>query len=126
MANCGSEFMQRFSTWDRVDAALPKRNTTVFVTGGGSGFGVKSLMSGVIDLGMVFRELKDSEKKALSEHPAYLVGKDAVAIAVNSRNPLAQRKKGRLSDYMESGNFIRVPTIIERAGTGIEMTGRER
>ncbi|HEY7217537.1 MAG TPA: phosphate ABC transporter substrate-binding protein [Candidatus Binatia bacterium] len=94
MANCGSEFMERFPTWDRVDAALPKKNTTVFVTGGGSGFGVKSLMSGVIDLGMVSRELKDAEKKALGEHQAHLVGKDAVAIAVNTRNPLAQRKKG--------------------------------
>jgi phosphate transport system substrate-binding protein len=94
MANCSSEFMEKYQTWDRVDASLPKTNTTVFVTGGGSGFGVKSLMSGVIDIGMVSRDLKDQEKKLLGEHQSHLVGKDAVAIAVNTRNPLAGRKKG--------------------------------
>jgi phosphate transport system substrate-binding protein len=93
MANCSSEFMEKFQTWDRVDASLPKKNTTVFVTGGGSGFGVKSLASGVIDIGMVSRELKDQEKKMIGDHQSHLVGKDAVAIAVNSRNPLAGRKK---------------------------------
>lgn len=94
IANCAAEFMEKYSTWDKVEASLPKKNTTVFVTGGGSGFGVKSLMSGVIDIGMVSRDLKDAEKAALGAHQQYLVGKDAVAIAVNARNPLASRKKG--------------------------------
>jgi phosphate transport system substrate-binding protein len=94
MANCSSEFMEKYQTWDRVDASLPKSTTTVFVTGGGSGFGVKSLLSGVVDIGMVSRDLKEQEKKLLGEHQSYLVGKDAVAIAVNARNPLAGRKKG--------------------------------
>jgi phosphate transport system substrate-binding protein len=94
MANCSSEFMEKYPSWDRVDASLPKANTTVFVTGGGSGFAVKSLLSGVIDVGMMSRDLKDQEKKLLGEHQTHLVGKDAVAIAVNSRNPLAARKKG--------------------------------
>ena len=94
MANCSSEFMEKYQTWDRLDAALPKSATTVFVTGGGSGFGVKSLLSGVIDIGMVSRDLKDQEKKLLGEHQSHVVGKDAVAIAVNTRNPLAGRKKG--------------------------------
>ena len=93
MANCSSEFMEKYQTWDRLDAALPKSNTTVFVTGGGSGFGVKSLLSGVIDIGMVSRDLKDQEKKLLGAHESFVVGRDAVAIAVNTRNPLAGRKK---------------------------------
>jgi phosphate transport system substrate-binding protein len=93
MANCSSEFMEKYQTWDRLDAALPKSTTTVFVTGGGSGFGVKSLLSGVVDIGMVSRDLKDQEKKLLGEHQSHVVGKDAVAIAVNTRNPLAGRKK---------------------------------
>src|SRR4030095_3569369 len=62
LANCSSGFMEKYQTWDRVDASLPKANTTVFVTGGGSGFGVKLLLSGVIDIGMVSRDLKDQEK----------------------------------------------------------------
>ena len=76
-----------------MDGSLPKKSTTVFVTGGGSGFGVKSLASGVIDIGLVSRDLKDQEKKMIGDHQTHLVGKDAVAIAVNSRNPLAGRKK---------------------------------
>jgi phosphate transport system substrate-binding protein len=94
MANCSSEFMEKYQTWDRVDASLPKSTTTVFVTGGGSGFGVKSLMSGVVDIGMVSRDLKDQEKKLLGEHQSHLFGRDAVAVAVNTRNPLAARKRG--------------------------------
>src|SRR5919106_5557108 len=94
IANCSSEFMEKYQTWDRVDASLPKSTTTVFVTGGGSGFGVKSLLSGVLDIDMVSRDLKDQEKKLLGEHQTHLVGKDAVAIAVSTRNPLAGRKKG--------------------------------
>ncbi|HKY09586.1 MAG TPA: substrate-binding domain-containing protein, partial [Candidatus Binatia bacterium] len=94
MANCSSEFMEKYQTWDRLDPALPKSTTTVFVTGGGSGFGVKSLLNGVVDIGMVSRDLKDQEKKLLGEHKTHLVGKDAVAITVNTRNPLAGRKKG--------------------------------
>jgi phosphate transport system substrate-binding protein len=94
MANCSSEFMEKYQTWDRVDASLPKSTTTVFVTGGGSGFGVKSLLSGVVDIGMISRDLKDQERKLLGEHQSHLVGKDAVAIAVGTRNPLAGRKKG--------------------------------
>src|SRR5262249_47984363 len=74
MANCSSEFMEKSPTWDRADAALPKTTTTVFVTGGGSGFGVKSLASGVVDIGMVSRDLKDAEKKLIGEHQAHLMG----------------------------------------------------
>jgi phosphate transport system substrate-binding protein len=94
MANCSSEFMEKYQTWDHLDASLPKKTTTVFVTGGGSGFGVKSLLGGVIDIGMVSRDLKDQEKKLLGDHQSHLAGKDAVAIAVSTRNPLASRKKG--------------------------------
>src|SRR5262249_30324114 len=93
MANCSSEFMEKYPTWDRADASLPKSTTTVFVTGGGSGFGVKSLVSGVIDIGMVSRDLKDAEKKLIGEHQTHLMGKDAVAVAVSAKNPLAARKK---------------------------------
>ncbi len=93
MANCSAEFMDQYPTWDKVDASLPKDNVTIFVTGGGSGFGVKSVINGVVHVGLVSRDLKEQEKKLLGAHQSYLVGKDAVAIAVNRKNPLASRKK---------------------------------
>jgi ABC-type phosphate transport system substrate-binding protein len=75
-------------------------------------------MSGVIDLGMVSRELKDGEKKALGEPQAYLVGKDAVAIAVNSHNPLAQRQKGRLYGerrfHPRADDHLNAPALASR------------
>jgi phosphate transport system substrate-binding protein len=124
MANCSSEFMENYQTWDRLDASLPKSATTIFVTGGGSGFGVKSLLSGVVDIGMVSRDLKDQEKKLLGEHQSHLVGKDAVAIAVNTRNPLAGRKKrftpaelaaifsGEIQTYQELDRTLPTKPII--------------
>ncbi len=116
--------MEKYQTWDRVDASLPKSTTTVFVTGGGSGFGVKSLLSGVIDIGMVSRDLKDQEKKLLGEHQSYVVGKDAVAIAVNTRNPLAARKKaftaaelaaifsGEIKSYQELDRTLPAKSVV--------------
>jgi phosphate transport system substrate-binding protein len=124
MANCSSEFMEKYQTWDRLDASLPKSTTTVFVTGGGSGFGVKSLLSGVIDIGMVSRDLKDQEKKLLGAHQSHVVGKDAVAIAVNTRNPLAGRKKaftatelaaifsGEIKNYQELDRSLPVKPVV--------------
>jgi phosphate transport system substrate-binding protein len=124
MANCASEFMEKYPTWDRLDGALPKSTTTVFVTGGGSGFGVKSLLNGVIDIGMVSRDLKDQEKKLLGEHRSHMVGKDAVAIAVNARNPLAARKKtfsaaelaaifsGEIKNYQEIDRALPAKPVV--------------
>ena len=55
------------------------------VVAGGSGAGVKNIISGVSDIGMVSRDLYEDEKKYLKYTTfAY----DAVVIIVNSRNPI--------------------------------------
>jgi phosphate transport system substrate-binding protein len=124
MANCSSEFMEKYPTWDRVDASLPKKATTIFVTGGGSGFGIKSLLNGVLEIGMVSRDLKEEEKQLLGEHQSHSLGKDAVAIAVNARNPLANRKKafspaelaaifsGEINTYQELNRSLPAKPIV--------------
>src|SRR5918993_5362410 len=61
VSSCAAQFMDKYPTWDKADASLPKEQPVVYVTGGGSGFGVKGLMNGTIDVGMVSRDLKDSE-----------------------------------------------------------------
>ena len=58
ISSCAAHFMEKYSSWDKADAALGKEQTVVYVTGGGSGFGVKGLMNGTIDLGMVSRDLQ--------------------------------------------------------------------
>jgi phosphate transport system substrate-binding protein len=82
--------MEKYGTWDKVDAALPKKQALIFVTGGGSGFGVNAAIGGTVDIGMSSRDLKDEEKTKLGEHKQFLVSKDCIAFAVNRNNPLAK------------------------------------
>jgi phosphate transport system substrate-binding protein len=93
VANAASTFMEKHETWNKVDASLPEQPVIVYVTGGGSSFGVKSAIDGTVHIGMASRDLKDKEKSKLGEHRTHLVGKDCVAIAVNRDNPLAKAKK---------------------------------
>lgn len=65
------------------------------VLGGGSSVGIKTARSGMAQVGMVSRELTDEEKKDLL-HVA--IAKDAVAIIVNKKNPLAQFSSADIQD----------------------------
>lgn len=87
-----SNFMSKYKTWNKVSPDLPEKNIVIFVTGGGSSFGVKSVMNSSIDIGMVSRELKEKELQELGNHQNTLVGKDAVAIAASKNNPLMMHK----------------------------------
>ena len=94
ISSCAAHFMEKFGSWDKADASLKNDQTVVYVTGGGSGFGVKGLMNGTIDLGMVSRDLKDDEIKALGGPVQHVFARDAVAIATNNASPLAKTKQG--------------------------------
>lgn len=94
MSTVAYDFMNKYKTWDKVDKAFPNKKIVIYVAGGGSGFGVQSLAKGTIDAGLVSRELKDKEKNLLGAHQNILVGKDAVAFAVNRANPLAPKAAG--------------------------------
>lgn len=98
IANAASSFMDSFESWQQADASLPDLQPVIYVTGGGSSFGVKSTINDTLDIGMVSRDLKDKEKEALGAHQSYLVGKDAVAIAVHKDNPLAGVKQNLTSE----------------------------
>jgi len=91
-------FMDRFKTWRQADPALADVPPIIYVTGGGSGFGIKSTASGTLDVGMSSRDLNDNEKKALGVHRSELVGKDALAFAVQVNNPLAKAKRNLTSE----------------------------
>ena len=94
ISNCAAHFMDKYTSWDKADASLGKDATVVYVTGGGSGFGVKGLMNGTIDLGMVSRDLKDTEVKALNQPVVQVFARDAVAIATSTTSPLSRTKPG--------------------------------
>jgi phosphate transport system substrate-binding protein len=90
IADCTSQFMEKYETWDKVDPSFPKSRILIYVTGGGSGFGIKAAMDGTVNIGMSSRDLKDAEKTQLGPHKEFLVSKDCLAFAVNKKNPLAR------------------------------------
>jgi len=90
IADCASQYMEKYGTWDKVDPSLPKKQVLIFVTGGGSGFGVNASINGTVDIGMCSRDIKEAEKTKLGDYKEYLVSKDCLAFAVNKDNPLAK------------------------------------
>ena len=89
ISKIASDYMETYETWDKVSPSFPNKTIVIFVSGGGSGFGVKSTINGTVHIGMASRNIKNKEKKLLGKHKAYLVGKDAVVFATNKNNPLA-------------------------------------
>ena len=90
IADCTSQFMEKYETWDKVDPSFPKSRILIYVTGGGSGFGIKAAMDGTVNIGMSSRDLKDAEKAQLGQYKEFLVSKDCLAFAVNKKNPLSK------------------------------------
>ncbi|MCL5808842.1 MAG: phosphate ABC transporter substrate-binding protein [Deltaproteobacteria bacterium] len=90
IADATSQFMEKYETWDKVDPSFPKSRILIYVTGGGSGFGIKAVMDGTVNIGMASRDLKDAEKAQLGQYKEFLVSKDCLAFAVNKKNPLAK------------------------------------
>jgi len=90
IADSASRFMEKYKTWDKVNPALPKVPVVIYVTGGGSGFGVKSTIDGTVQIGMSSRDISEKEKAQLGKHKEILISKDCLAFAVNKKNPLAK------------------------------------
>ncbi|MEI8356073.1 MAG: phosphate ABC transporter substrate-binding protein, partial [Deltaproteobacteria bacterium] len=82
--------MEKYKTWDKINPALPKVPVVIFVTGGGSGFGIKSAIDGTVQIGMSSRDINEKERAQLSTHKEVLISKDCLAFAVNKKNPLAK------------------------------------
>jgi len=59
-------------------------NIVIEISGGGSGTGISEATSGIIDIGMSSRSLRDNEKEALRDINIAL---DGVAVIVNPANP---------------------------------------
>lgn len=66
---------------------------SIYVYGGGTAVGIRSLISGEADICTASRNLKPDEAKALSEYYGsvglfYLIAKDALSVYVNQYNPV--------------------------------------
>lgn len=83
----GEELSQN-KTWDKVKKDLPEKNIELNVTSGGSGLGVKSLIEGTSDFGMVSREVSEKEKGKIKDYKQFKLGTDALTISVNPQSPI--------------------------------------
>ena len=86
------DFNEANGTWDKVDSSLPEANIAIYVSSGGSGQGVKAKSEGTTDFGMIARDVKDSDKESIEDMREYLVGIDALTLAVHPNNQLLQIK----------------------------------
>jgi phosphate transport system substrate-binding protein len=77
----------------RYEASHP--GVRIEVQTGGSSRGIGDATSGVADLGMVSRALKDEEKETLTAH---LLAADGVCVVIHQDNPVQQLDKQQLID----------------------------
>jgi phosphate transport system substrate-binding protein len=102
LAQCADNFTEEYKTWDKVDASLPEEPIVIFVSTGGSGFGIKSAADGTFDFGMVSKALSDEENEQFAEGSVVQLGSDVLAIGVNPANPVAQAKPDLSTDELVS------------------------
>lgn len=86
------EFNETYGTWNSVDPAFPEQNIAIYVSTGGSGQGVKAKSEGTTDFGMIARDVKEADREAITDMREYLVGIDALTLAVNPNNPVCNLK----------------------------------
>lgn len=92
VAKCADNFTEEYKTWNKADASLPEEPIVIFVSTGGSGFGLKSAEDGTFDLGLVSKTLKDEETSPFAQGEIVQIGSDVLDIAVNPQNPAAKVK----------------------------------
>lgn len=87
-----TDFIEGNTTWDKVDGKFPEKNISIYVSAGGSGAGVKSVLEDTSDFGMLARSVKAEEKEKIGDMKEYLLGIDALTISINPENPLVKLK----------------------------------
>lgn len=99
-------------------------NVHIPVSGGDSGVGINSVRSGKIDIGTSSRNLTSSEAEGLTQ---YVIGKDAISIIVNDKNPvntisLKQLEgiyTGNITNWNQlGGNNSSITPVTREVGSG--------
>lgn len=101
MSALATEFIEEHTTWDKVDPDFPEKNISIYVSAGGSGAGVKAVLEGTSDFGMLARGIKDEEKEKLGDMKAFTLGIDALTVSINPENPLNKIKDDLSSEEIE-------------------------
>jgi len=76
----------------------------IYVSGGGSSHGVKSVADGTVDIGDASRDMKDSERESYPSLVTHGIAKDGVAIVAHPSNPVGDLTMEQLQGIY-SGNI---------------------
>jgi phosphate transport system substrate-binding protein len=112
---------------------------SIYVSGGGTADGIRSLIMGDIDICTASRNLKPDEAKALAEYYGsvglfYLIAKDALSVYINKSNyvnniSLADLKKifeGKITDWSEvGGKNQKIIPVIRNLNSGTHLYFKE-
>lgn len=101
MSALATEFIEEYTTWDKVNPDFPEKNIAIYVSAGGSSAGVKAALEGTSDFGMLAREIKDEEKEKLGDMESFTLGLDALTISINPENPLNKIKDNLTSEEIK-------------------------
>jgi phosphate transport system substrate-binding protein len=98
-------------------------DVSIQVSGGGSGVGIASLISGVTDMANSSRKMKDKEiqraKANTGKDPKeFIVGKDALAVYVDADNPLDSISVDQLAEIYGDGGSITKWSQLEVKNSG--------
>ncbi len=78
------------------------KDASITVIGGGSGVGLAALIDGTCDIAQASREIKTKEKrqaKAKGVAPVEtVIGKDAITVVVNPKNPVKKLTRAQIGD----------------------------
>ncbi len=100
--------------------------TSISVTGGGSGTGIAALINGTVDIANASRAIKDEEitqAQANGVDPVeYVVALDAIAVIVNPSNPvehlslpqLSAMYRGQITNWQQVGGEDRPIVLLSR------------
>lgn len=95
------DFADKNKTWDQVEAKLPQEEIKLFVTSGGSGDGVKSVIDGSSNFGMVSRPVSEEEQASIEGYQEYKLGTDALTISVNPENEIYKVKDSLSTEELQ-------------------------
>ncbi|MDH6366521.1 MULTISPECIES: phosphate ABC transporter substrate-binding protein [unclassified Breznakia] len=98
---------------------MKQNEMKVSVQGGGSSMGVKGANEGVLDIGMVSRELKDDEKEELDEQ---VIALDGIVVIVNQANTiqnitleqLHEIYTGKITNWKQLGGKDAIISVVSR------------
>lgn len=86
ITHISNNFIEKYETWDKVDPNFPHEKIEIFLSGGGSGAGVKSIIDSSANFGMVSRNVRQEEKERIEGYQEFKLGQDALTISVNPLN----------------------------------------